>query len=68
MLQRAEFHDRFMQSFHDPAFRAETEALRRLEDIAWQAYDEGRKAPVTRRVDARARCSKAAASRSTCST
>ncbi|RIX73653.1 flavodoxin family protein [Acidovorax cavernicola] len=50
MLQRAEFHDRFMQSFHDPAFRAEAGALQRLEDIAWQAYDEGRKAPVTRRA------------------
>ncbi|WPG37762.1 flavodoxin family protein [Variovorax sp. EBFNA2] len=49
-LQRAEFHDRFMQSFHDPAFRAEAGALQRLEDIAWKAYDEGRKAPVTRRA------------------
>ena len=44
---REEFHRRFLQSFFDPAFRAEEEALRRLEEIAWQAYEEGRKAPVT---------------------
>lgn len=47
-LAREAFHDRFMQDFQDPAFGAEQEALKRLEDIAWDAYDEGRKAPVTR--------------------
>ena len=49
-LQRAEFHQRFLQPFQDPAFRAETDALARIEVIAWQAYDEGRKAPVTRKA------------------
>ena len=34
----------------DPAFKAESEALARLEDIAWDAYKEGRKAPVTRKA------------------
>ena len=46
-LARDEFHLRFVQSFFDPAFQAEKEALGRLEEIAFQAYKEGRKAPVT---------------------
>jgi hypothetical protein len=44
-LQRAEFHERFMQPFQDPAFKAE-----RLEAIAWDAYQQGRKAPITRKA------------------
>ena len=51
-LQRAEFHDRFMQPYQDPAFQAESEALERIERIAWEAYAEGRKAPVTRKAGA----------------
>ena len=39
-----------MQSFMDPAFKPEAQALDRLEDIAWDAYIEGRKAPVTRKA------------------
>ena len=50
VLNRSDFHDRFMQSFMDPAFRPEDEALARLEDVAWDAYKEGRKAPVTRKA------------------
>ena len=46
-LARNEFHLRFMQSFYDPAYDAEKEALARLEDIAFKAYEEGRKAPKT---------------------
>jgi multimeric flavodoxin WrbA len=46
-LARNEFHLRFMQSFYDPAYQAEKEALGRLEEIAFQAYTEGRKAPKT---------------------
>ena len=46
-LARNEFHIRFMQSFYDPAYQAEKEALGRLEEIAFQAYKEGRKAPKT---------------------
>ena len=34
----------------DPAFRAEDVAISRVEEIAWQAYEEGRKAPVTRKA------------------
>lgn len=39
-----------MQSFVDPAFKVEGDALARLEDIAWDAYKEGRKSPVTRKA------------------
>ncbi|MBC7548775.1 MAG: NAD(P)H-dependent oxidoreductase [Polaromonas sp.] len=48
VLTRSEFHDRFIQSFVDPAFRAEDEAISRVEALAWDAYKGGRKAPVTR--------------------
>lgn len=34
-LQRREFGVRFRTSFSDPAFQAESEALARLEEIAW---------------------------------
>ena len=49
-LARAEFGVRFRQSFLDPAYRAEDEAIGRLEAIAWDAYHEGRKAPITRKA------------------
>ncbi len=39
-----------MQSFMDPAFKAEEPALSRVEQIAWEAYQEGRKAPSTRKA------------------
>lgn len=34
----------------DPAFQAEEKALSRVEQIAWEAYQEGRKAPRTRKA------------------
>jgi multimeric flavodoxin WrbA len=49
-LSRSAFHERFMQSFMDPAFKAEDDAIARVESIAWEAYKEGRKAPVTRKA------------------
>lgn len=48
MLDRDQFRERFAQRYFDPAFDAEREAIGRLEEIAWQAYREGRKAPRTR--------------------
>ena len=51
-MARKEFHVRFMQSFHDPAFAAERDALGRLEQIAFEAYKEGRKAPLTEKAGA----------------
>jgi NADPH-dependent FMN reductase len=49
-LERAEFGRRFRNSFVDPAFRAEEEAIGRLEAIAWTAYAEARKAPLKRKA------------------
>ena len=49
-LARDAFHHRFMQAFVDPAFKAESEALSRVEEIAFQAYKEGRKAPITQKA------------------
>jgi len=50
VLSRSSFHERFMESFMDPAFQREAEAISRVEAIAWDAYQEGRKAPVTRKA------------------
>ncbi|MGH6647292.1 flavodoxin family protein [Aquabacterium sp.] len=47
-LSREVFHERFMVRYMDPAYAAEAEAIARLEEIAWQAYQDGRKAPITR--------------------
>ena len=44
-LTRAQFHERFLTRFYDPAFAVESAAIARLETIAWQALQEGRKAP-----------------------
>ena len=49
-LERNEFQLRFFRSFGDPAFAAEREALGRIEAIAWDAYQAGRKAPVTQKA------------------
>jgi multimeric flavodoxin WrbA len=46
-LKRGQFHERFNLRFYDPAFAAERDAIARLEDIAWLAMQEGRKAPIT---------------------
>lgn len=44
------FRERFLAQFRDPAYQAEKEALARIESIAWDAFHEGRKAPVTRKA------------------
>ncbi len=49
-LERAQFNVRFRASFIDPAFRTEEPSIARLEEIAWHAYAEGRKAPITQRA------------------
>ena len=46
-LARDEFSVRFRASFFDPEFRAEDSSIARLEEIAWRAYVDGRKAPLT---------------------
>jgi multimeric flavodoxin WrbA len=47
-LTRAQFQQHFQLRFYDPAFAVEQEAIARLEAIAWDALQEGRKAPITR--------------------
>lgn len=49
-LQRAQFSERFRQFFVDPAYRTEDASIERLEAIAWEAYQEGRKAPLTQKA------------------
>ena len=49
-LDRIEFSARFRASFMDPAFQSEEESIARLEEIAWQAYTDGRKAPFTQKA------------------
>ena len=46
-MPREEFRRRFEQSFYDPAFEREKEAIAKLEAIAWDAYANDRKAPRT---------------------
>jgi len=47
---RATFSRRFREAFFDPAFDVERAAIDRLEAIAWQAYEQGNKAPRTRKA------------------
>ncbi|MDN3920492.1 flavodoxin family protein [Roseateles violae] len=51
-LTREQFGERFRQRFDDPAYDGERESIARLEQIAWQAMKEGRKAPRTRAAGA----------------
>jgi multimeric flavodoxin WrbA len=49
-LSRELFRERFLYSYFDPAFNAERDAIERLEAIAWDAYINGRKAPITQKA------------------
>src|SRR3978361_1840085 len=49
-ISRIQFHDRFRESFADPLFKPAEDALARVEDIAWKAYSESHKAPLTRKA------------------
>jgi len=49
-LTRDEFRRRFRDRFYDPAFEAASAELDRLEEVAWEAYDEYRKDPRTRKA------------------
>lgn len=45
---RHEFHLRFIQRFVDPAFDSQHDVIAGLEEIAFEAYTEGRKSPHSR--------------------
>jgi multimeric flavodoxin WrbA len=44
------FRERFFTHFYDPAFASSRHALEAAANIAWDAYNEGRKAPITRKA------------------
>ena len=47
-LTRVEFGRRFLKLFDDPLFEAASPAVAQLQEIAWSAYQQSRKAPLTR--------------------
>ncbi|MCE3264637.1 MAG: flavodoxin family protein [Pseudoduganella sp.] len=47
-LEREQFRLQFHRAFADPAFGKVQDALAQVEQIAWENYDAGRKAPRTR--------------------
>lgn len=49
-LSKEEFQRRWKERFYDPAFDAEQEKIDRLAEIAWEAYDDHRKSPRTRKA------------------
>jgi multimeric flavodoxin WrbA len=49
-LSEAEFRRRYLEQFRDPAFRALDGELEQIVKVAWDAYSNHRKAPVTRKA------------------
>ncbi len=49
-LERDEFHRKFIDQFFDPAFEAVADELAAVEEVAWQAYRDKRKAPRTQKA------------------
>jgi multimeric flavodoxin WrbA len=49
-LSEREFRQRFLDQFQDPAFVALAVELDKIADAAWEAYDNGRKAPHTQKA------------------
>ena len=52
LLAKDEFKRRYSDQFVDPAFRTVQAKLDKITDIAWDAYDKARKAPVTQKAGA----------------
>src|SRR3954468_12563388 len=49
-LSKEEFQRRWKERFYDPAFDPERDKIDRLAEIAWEAYYEHRKSPITRKA------------------
>ena len=49
-LDRGTFEKRFKSAFADPVFAPLQHELQAITDAAWNAYDNGRKAPITRKA------------------
>ena len=47
MLERDEFHLEFRRSFVDPTFDAVKSEIAKVEQVAWENYINGNKAPIT---------------------
>src|SRR4029077_7850128 len=49
-LDRPTFEKRFKSAFVDPVFSPLQRELQAITDAAWDAYDDSRKAPITRKA------------------
>src|SRR5262249_53355898 len=49
-LNEAEFRQRFLGQFQDPAFESLASELDKIAAVAWDAYEHSRKAPRTRKA------------------
>ena len=49
-LKEADFRKRFLSQFADPAFQPLKAELDKVADVAWDGYNEARKAPNTRKA------------------
>jgi multimeric flavodoxin WrbA len=49
-LDKAEFKARFLSQYIDPAFATLASELDRIAEVAWDAYDNSRKAPLTQKA------------------
>jgi multimeric flavodoxin WrbA len=47
-LGEQEFKRRYLEQFRDPAFGKLADEIGRVADVAWEAYSDSRKSPVTR--------------------
>jgi len=47
-LDKAEFARRMRSRFYDPAFKSVEQEIERIIEVAWDGYNEGRKAPLTK--------------------
>src|SRR5688572_21662983 len=50
LVPRDDFGKRFREHFLDPGFRSHDAAIAELEAIAWEAYRENRKSPITEKA------------------
>ena len=49
-LGEDEFKSRYLAQFVDPAFRQFDDELTSIAEVAWQAYEDSRKAPITQKA------------------
>ena len=49
-LKKQDFIDRYLTQFVDPAFKPLEKELGKISEVAWSAYADSRKAPVTRKA------------------